>query len=475
MQHFKFAKVVGAPLFTFNSFQVQRGRNLRTRLLSWVMSWNCPQRRDMVSLTADKPDDLIDNPVQLTVSGLKAGQRVTCHASVEENKKRFSSHAHFLANHSGEVNLESSASLGGSYTGVDGMGLFWSMSQSPGQQSGLRLAKKDVTTPLVIHLSLYDGHQTAADLYGTDQLQPLAMQTINRWYLSHDVTRSEVRHGNIRGTLFTPAGTGPFKGVIDMFGTAGGIMEFRAALLASRGFIVLSLPYFNYQDLPKSLVDVDFSYFLEAVNWFSALPKVHPGGVGVVGVSMGGEIGLWMAVHCPQISAVVNISGNPFLGLYPLKFGSKELPGVGYDFSKLTSSEEGMAFRPGLPTVLTDKSFYAPIQKSKAKVLIQFGDDDQMNPVEPQYNYLEWLPESKREDVELCVYPQTGHLIEPSYSPFCRASFHILVRDNVVWGGEARAHSANQVIAWRKLQVFLHENVGQDTATTKDFSHASRL
>lgn len=39
----------------------------------------------------------------------------------------------------------------------------------------------------------------------------------------------------------------------------------------------------------------------EAVNWFSGLPNVHPGGVGVVGVSMGGEIGLWMAVHCPQV------------------------------------------------------------------------------------------------------------------------------------------------------------------------------
>ena len=36
-----------------------------------------------------------------------------------------------------------------------------------------------------------------------------------------------------------------------MFGGAGGIIEFRAALLASQGFAALALPYFNYEDLPQ--------------------------------------------------------------------------------------------------------------------------------------------------------------------------------------------------------------------------------
>ena len=43
-----------------------------------------------------------------------------------------------------------------------------------------------------------------------------------------------------------------------MFGTAGGIIEFRAALLASRGFAALALPYFDYEDLPK-----DYNFNLE--------------------------------------------------------------------------------------------------------------------------------------------------------------------------------------------------------------------
>ena len=50
--------------------------------------------------------------------------------------------------------------------------------------------------------------------------------------------------------LFLCLGEGPFQGVIDMFGGSGGLIEFRAALLASRGFAALALAYFNYKDLP---------------------------------------------------------------------------------------------------------------------------------------------------------------------------------------------------------------------------------
>lgn len=99
------------------------------------------------------------------------------------------------------------------------MGLFWSMSQSPGQRSGLRLAKKDVTTPLTVNLSVYDGHLSVDELHGTHTLCPLANQTVYRWYLGRNVIRSEVHHGNIRGTLFTPPGESEAESCVEcMFG-----------------------------------------------------------------------------------------------------------------------------------------------------------------------------------------------------------------------------------------------------------------
>ena len=45
-----------------------------------------------------------------------------------------------------------------------------------------------------------------------------------------------------------------------MFGTAGGLITFRSALLASRGFAALALAYFDYDDLPSSM-DLQLEYF----------------------------------------------------------------------------------------------------------------------------------------------------------------------------------------------------------------------
>lgn len=73
--------------------------------------------------------------------------------------------------------------------------------------------------------------------------------------------------------FFLP-GEGPFPGIIDMFGSVGGLIEFRASLLASHGFAVLALAYFAYEDLPDKLLETDLEYFEEAANFLLAHPKV---------------------------------------------------------------------------------------------------------------------------------------------------------------------------------------------------------
>ena len=81
--------------------------------------------------------------------------------------------------------------------------------------------------------------------------------------------KTTLKHIEFISTLFSlykhilpVLGPGPFPGIIDMFGTYGGIIESRAALLASRGFAALALPYFRYQDLPTRVTDVELEYFM---------------------------------------------------------------------------------------------------------------------------------------------------------------------------------------------------------------------
>lgn len=60
-----------------------------------------------------------------------------------------------------------------------------------------------------------------------------------------------------------PAGPGPFPGILDLWGMGGGLVEYRSALLASRGYASLSLAYFGHKDLPgpQNSINVSDTYF----------------------------------------------------------------------------------------------------------------------------------------------------------------------------------------------------------------------
>lgn len=67
--------------------------------------------------------------------------------------------------------------------------------------------------------------------------------------------------------MWSLAGNGPFPGIIDLYGTGGGLPEYRACLLANYGFAVLALAFYGYEDLPKDMKEFHLEYFEEAVNY----------------------------------------------------------------------------------------------------------------------------------------------------------------------------------------------------------------
>lgn len=59
------------------------------------------------------------------------------------------------------------------------------------------------------------------------------------------------------------AGPGPFPAMLDLWGMGGGLVEYRAALLASRGYASLALAYIGHRELPAphNCIMVGNSYF----------------------------------------------------------------------------------------------------------------------------------------------------------------------------------------------------------------------
>ena len=152
---------------------------------------------------------LIDEKVRIIASGLRPQQNITLQTRIIGYKGEvFESHAHFIADKDGEVDVCRESSLGGSYSGVSPMGLLWSMKPAPGQRKGIRLMKSDVTKPYNIVLNCFDNHVTPS----VSSLKLLKRVTFQKWYIAEGVKRIPVREGRIRGTLFIPPGDGPFPG-----------------------------------------------------------------------------------------------------------------------------------------------------------------------------------------------------------------------------------------------------------------------
>ena len=174
-------------------------------------------RPQSVSLTSHseivvKPrQSLVDEKIDISVKGLSPGQPITLTAKLTgDSKEQFESYGHFVANKAGNVYVAEHPCLYGTYTGVDPMGLLWSMQLSPGQRRGIRLSKKDVTKPYFVLLQLFDGH--VEDIAHTEDLQPITSVTFEKWYMADGVRRIPVRDGRLRGTMFLPPGKGPFPG-----------------------------------------------------------------------------------------------------------------------------------------------------------------------------------------------------------------------------------------------------------------------
>uniref|UniRef100_A0A8C6UQ03 Uncharacterized protein n=1 Tax=Neogobius melanostomus TaxID=47308 RepID=A0A8C6UQ03_9GOBI len=195
-------------------------------------------------LTADPTRALMDEQIRIRARHLPPLSPVTLWTQMYcEDGDLWQSYAHYNTDSDGSVNLCRDASVGGSYVGCEPMGLFWALQPAPGGREGLRLRKRDVQTPYVVNLSVSGGHVSPEDR-GT-QGSELASVSIERWYMAPGVKRMEIREHGLVGTLFIPPGPGPFPAVLDLWGSLGGLIEYRSALLASRGYASFFLAYYG--------------------------------------------------------------------------------------------------------------------------------------------------------------------------------------------------------------------------------------
>ncbi|XP_074852118.1 acyl-coenzyme A amino acid N-acyltransferase 1-like [Carettochelys insculpta] len=413
----------------------------------------------MVQIQVTPETSLADAPVRIHVSGLAPTQLVTLHLSLtDERGVKFEARAFYQADEAGEVDLERAAAPGGDYVGVWPMGLFWFLKP---EKLFHRLIKRDVMScPFRFQLNVFD----SCHIVISPQLEPLATCTVERWYVAPGVERIPIKEGRVRGALFLPPGPGRFPAVIDMFGGAGGLIEFRASLLASHGFVVLALAFFAYDDLPQVMEELDLGYFEEAANLLLSHPKVRGPGLGVIGVSKGGEVTLSMAAFLEQVVAAVWINGTSSLYGSPLRYKETYIPYIPYAAERVIITEMGIMDNYHVfqdPQNPAYASAAIPVEKARGEVLFVVGEADRsFNSKLFADLAIERMKGHGKKNYTLLSYPGGGHLIEPPGSPLCSISFTRGSPKPVHWGGDPELHAKAQEHSWSEILKFLEHHLG---------------
>ncbi|KAK9976107.1 hypothetical protein ABG768_021313 [Culter alburnus] len=404
---------------------------------------------------------MVDEKFQILVTNLPPSQKVTLHSLLQsEDNDLWEAFGHYISDEHGTVTGIKDESLGGTYEGTEPMGLLWSMRPIPGSQQGLRLRKRDVLSPTVVQISVYSGHLSQ----GFSQKTPLASSVTERWHVAPGVKRLNIREEEIQGTLFLPPGPGPYPGVLDLWGAGGGLVEYRSALLASHGFASMAVDYFSPKEL--QLQHIDISYFEKAYKVLKNHPAIEKDRLAVLGLSFGSIITLSIVAYSnvikPQCCVCINGSHLiPFdKNLFELIEEMKK------NVDKLRLNEENQVIhRDVILTTPPDPPVKVDIGRINCPLLLVTAADDQAFPAVESAEDIEIMMEKagNRQLLEVLTYPESGHLIEPPYSPHFRATnINLqLTKQKVValWGGQTKPHAYAQEDSWNNILAFLWKHL----------------
>ncbi|XP_071369067.1 acyl-coenzyme A thioesterase 1-like [Centroberyx affinis] len=410
---------------------------------------------------------LVDERVGVLLQNAAPGQPLTVRTLLHsEDGDDWEAFGHYVTDVTGTVDVTKDPSLGGTYDGVEPMGLLWSLRPVPGSRPGLRFRKRDVQTPMEVQVSVYQGHQTE----GFGERAVLASVPVERWYMAPGVRRVVLTEGGLSGTLFLPPGPGPFPGLLDLWGGGGGLVEYRSALLASRGFASLALDYLSRG---STEAEEEHRYLEAAVSVLQQHPQVSADRIGMMGLSFGTSVALKTAVYSPTIKlrCLVCVSGShvqPVGGSLAEIFAeyNKNVKKTRYD------EENRVIWHDLLLPIPTDPAKKVDVGRLQCPLLLIVGEDDQNWPASESAEDMKVMMERSGNSHLLTVlsYPDAGHLIEPPYSPHTRASNFMQTGTRkkvvVLWGGQTAPHSRAQEDAWRKTLDFLVETLYHGTEST---------
>jgi dienelactone hydrolase len=374
------------------------------------------------------PDSaMVDAPVRIGAEGLAPG-------AVAEIVLRWPdapggplrSSARVRADRGGRVDLRVQAPDSGSYAGVDGTGLLWSMAPDPASPAPAAEEPWRAPRPLRLRAELSVGGRRVDE------------RAVTRTLMAPGATVEEVAAAGVVARLYAPARTvRPLPVVLVLSGSEGGFDDLRAAALASHGYAALTVAYFGAPGLQEELFEVPVEHVAAAVAWVRGRAELDAGRIAALGASRGAELALVAASFIPEIRAVVAYAPTDVVNQGVDRRGGSRATsswtwaGAPLPFLVQTPPPAFQAQFRGPPPYRLRPLYEAsrsdgalaraaiPVERIRGAVLLVSGADDQLIPSSPAAEAVVRRLRAARHPYPYLhhSYPDAGHVILLPYLP----------------------------------------------------------
>ena len=415
----------------------------------------------MANLRIEPEEWLADEVPRLTVSGLRPGEEVRISASqIDLGAQNWSSSAILTARPDGTASTDDPA-VSGTYTGQDEAGLFWSM-RSSNEGSFYRVGMEPIATTFEASV----GDRVVARAGGRKVIA------------SAGVRRTEVDEEGLRGVLFEPAGPSRVAVMTLGNGSAGGVAEMEAAVLASRGFTAFALAVFKYPGRPEVLFEIPLEYCAAAGEWLRKRHRTSDGRCAVLGISRTGELALLLGATFPELfGAIIAIApSSQVWGAYGATGAAWTFKGAPIEFMTTGTGVSAPAdlprpirFTPLFERAMQDGALVAataiPVERADAPILLLSGAADA---VWPSATFSELVVARLRKHgyprpFRHITYPNAGHDVGGVPNrPVVTGGAHPVTGIEFDFGGTAVATAAARRDSWTRRLNFLNQFAEQD-------------
>ena len=378
--------------------------------------------------------------------------------AIDATGASFTSSAQFVPHPGGIVDT---SIANGSYSGIDPMGLFWSLD-----------GKGTFQPPIMGSV------ETTIDVLD-ETGWTLASAKMQRRMLPADVKVTELRRpeSTIVGRYYEHSG-GKRAAILAITGSNGGIDERMSPFLASKGYNVLSVANHHFEGVSQDLIEVPLEYFQSALQWLGRQKSVDADRIGVVGVSKGSEAALLTASNFPDLvhavgamvptsvvwegaDARARFGGDPHFdgpGKSSWSLNGKPLPFVHKFVSPQRLANRPTAFLDEYEPPLdhpVDPDTIIPVERIRAPVFLAGAGDDFAWPSLRMARDVKarLIAHHFKPLVELHEYSLAGHGIAPPG-----------FRTGATLGGTASENARAGADAWTHLILFLDANLGSKSA-----------